>query len=94
MIYVKPQLLFGATSWFKHLLPQNPVSKPTEKQLLSWLNVADSEYGPMDSSITWRVFIAEVPTKHSWSKRLNTQAGPSTLQLTIEVDVQVGTCTV
>lgn len=25
------------------VLPQKPVSKPTEKQLLSWLNVADSE---------------------------------------------------
>jgi hypothetical protein len=30
----------------------------------------------MDSSITWRVFIAEVPTKHSWSKRLNSSSRP------------------
>ena len=24
----------------------------------------------MDSSITWRVFIAEVPTKHSWEQEI------------------------
>jgi hypothetical protein len=38
-------------------LPQNPEFKPTEKQLLSLLKAADSEYGPIDSSITWRVFM-------------------------------------
>lgn len=38
-------------------LPQKPVSKPTEKQLFSLLNVAEREKGPTDSSITWRVFI-------------------------------------
>ena len=38
-------------------LPQKPKFKPTEKQLLSLLKAADSEYGPMDSSITWRVFM-------------------------------------
>jgi hypothetical protein len=38
-------------------LPQKPEFKPTEKQLLSLLKAADSEYGPIDSSITWRVFI-------------------------------------
>lgn len=38
-------------------LPQKPVSKPTEKQLLSLLKAADSENGPTDSSMTWRVFM-------------------------------------
>ena len=38
-------------------IPQNPVSKPTEKQLLSLLKAAESENGPTDSSITCRVFI-------------------------------------
>ena len=40
-----------------HDLPQNPVSKPTEKQLLSLLKVDESENGPTDSSMTCRVFI-------------------------------------
>lgn len=41
------------------LIPQNPVFKPTEKQLVSLLKAADSEYSPTDSSITWRVFIVK-----------------------------------
>lgn len=41
------------------LIPQNPVFNPTEKQLVSLLKAADSEYGPTDSSITWRVFIVK-----------------------------------
>lgn len=42
-------------------IPQNPVSKPTEKQVLSLLKAAESENGPTDSSITWRVFIIAMP---------------------------------
>lgn len=38
-------------------LPQNPVSKPTEKQLFSLLKEDEIEKGPTDSSITCRVFI-------------------------------------
>lgn len=51
-------------------LPQNPEFKPTEKQLLSLLNAADSEYGPRDSSITWRVFMVadhEVGHLQAWT---------------------------
>lgn len=46
---------------FKHRkqqsLPQNPVSKPTEKQLFSLLKAEESENVPTDSSIACRVFI-------------------------------------
>lgn len=38
-------------------IPQKPVSKPTEKQLLSWLNVTDNDIGPADSSIARLVFM-------------------------------------
>lgn len=43
-------------------IPQNPVSKPTEKQVLSLLKAAESENGPTDSSITCRVFIIAMPS--------------------------------
>lgn len=38
-------------------LPQNPVSRPTEKQVVSVLNAAESETGPVESSITCLVFM-------------------------------------
>jgi hypothetical protein len=38
-------------------LPQNPVSRPTEKQLLSLLKVAERDTGPSEISITCRVFM-------------------------------------
>lgn len=38
-------------------LPQNPVSKPTEKQVFSLLKADESEKAPTDSSIACRVFI-------------------------------------
>ena len=38
-------------------LPQNPVSRPTEKQLLSWLNATDRATGPVASLIAALVFI-------------------------------------
>jgi hypothetical protein len=37
--------------------PQKPVSRPTEKQLASWLNATDKDTGPAESSITGLVFI-------------------------------------
>jgi hypothetical protein len=49
--------LSNAIDRWEPLLPQNPVSKPTEKQLLSLLKLAEREYGPTDSSITCRVSI-------------------------------------
>lgn len=41
----------------RRTIPQNPELRPTEKQLLSLLKAADSEHGPVDSSMTWRVFM-------------------------------------
>ena len=44
----------------RHLLfcvPQKPVSRPTEKQLASWLNATDKDTGPADSSMTGLVFM-------------------------------------
>lgn len=41
-------------------LPQNPVSSPTEKQLLSLLKATDSDTGPVESSITCLVFMLRV----------------------------------
>ena len=38
-------------------IPQKPVSKPTEKQLLSWLKATDNDIGPADSSIAGLVFM-------------------------------------
>lgn len=38
-------------------IPQKPVSRPTEKQLASWLNATDRDTGPVDSSMTGLVFI-------------------------------------
>lgn len=37
---------------------QKPLSRPTEKQLLSWLKAIARDTGPMDSSIAGLVFIA------------------------------------
>ncbi len=42
------------------LKTQKPVSRPTEKQLASWLKAADKEMGPAESSITGLVFILEL----------------------------------
>lgn len=39
-------------------IPQKPLSRPTEKQLESWLKAAARDTGPMDSSIAGLVFIA------------------------------------
>lgn len=47
-----------ATSMENPEIPQNPLSSPTEKQLLSWLKEAESETGPADSSIAGLVFMA------------------------------------
>ena len=49
--------------------PQKPVSKPTAKQELSLLKVAESENGPTDSSITCRVFILQARNRGHESSR-------------------------
>lgn len=41
------------------LKTQKPVSRPTQKQLASWLKDADKEMGPAESSITGLVFIVK-----------------------------------
>jgi hypothetical protein len=38
-------------------IPQKPLSRPTEKQLLSWLKATDKETGPTDSSMAGLVFM-------------------------------------
>ena len=42
-------------------VPQKPVSRPTAKQLLSWLKITESDTGPVDSSIAGRVFMTASP---------------------------------
>lgn len=49
----------AAISMGNQEIPQNPLSSPTEKQLLSWLKEAESETGPTDSSIVGLVFMAD-----------------------------------
>jgi hypothetical protein len=51
---------FGTINRQGECLPQNPVSNPTEKQLLSWLKAHDSDTGPADSSIAGLVFMTTV----------------------------------
>lgn len=47
-------------------IPQNPESRPTEKHVLSLLKVDESENGPTDSSMTWRVFILVLGYGQLW----------------------------
>lgn len=39
-------------------IPQKPLSRPTEKQLLSWLKATARDTGPIDSLMAGLVFIA------------------------------------
>ena len=50
------EALFTSGMIFWHI-PQKPVSKPTEKQLLSWLKATDNDIGPDESSIAGLVFM-------------------------------------
>lgn len=55
-------------------IPQNPLSSPTEKQLLSWLKEAESETGPADSSIAGLVFMADEAQKLWRLERAGTES--------------------
>jgi hypothetical protein len=56
-----PASQFGSLAWANECngsyLPQNPESRPTEKQLISLLKAAESDAGPVEVSITGLVFM-------------------------------------
>jgi len=53
-------------------IPQNPVSRLTEKQLLSWLKATDNDTGPADSSMAGLVFMTAETLRLGWYAPMTT----------------------